>query len=489
MSRQSTGWITVCIAAASIYLSGTAGAHARQLETVSPVIDCKSLVSRVIKVADIQAKISSATRRGHGDSAVCRVVGNVDPAVGFEMRMPLLNWRQRMLHTGCGGFCGTITHDVIGADGCVAVESNEMVLVASNLGHTASNGIDSSWAVGNPQAIVDFGHRGVHVVNVVSREIIRLFYGQAPAYAYFTGCSDGGREGLMTAQRYPQDFDGILVGAPVVNLTANNSIYHAWIVQHLINRDQTRRLSRADLSRINTSVIAQCDSLDGKTDGIIAVPGECQVNLEPLLCHRQEHKNCLSADQLSAVKALYQGPVDPDGRELYHGLPVGSEKLWPGQAYWSARFANSFINHLAGAGDTPPEESVWDVSYDEASVAGYNKTAPLLNALDPDLSAFHQAGGKLILWHGSIDTSVPPRSTERYVAAVKDQMGLSQTDEFLRFYPMPGVEHCRGGEGPDRFDLLSPLMSWVEDALPPGAIPAHHHGLFKRDDWLIAPTN
>jgi len=211
-------------------------AGARDLAIVKPIIPCSSLAETdVTSAGEVPARIVTARLvTSSTDAPYCEVRGYVAPQVSFELRLPTQNWMQRLLFSGCGGFCGRVDFRLRAAEGCAAVENREFALVATDLGRSTPDGNgDGVWAAGSPESRADYGFRGVHVVAVAAKAIIARFYGQSPAYSYFDGCSDGGREALMEVQRYPSEFNGVVAGAAVINDTANNSIFHAWSAQHV----------------------------------------------------------------------------------------------------------------------------------------------------------------------------------------------------------------------------------------------------------------
>jgi feruloyl esterase len=471
--------------AVAAMLSG-ASAEARDLAPVVPIAACEGLANRVVTAGDAPARIELAKVADADTQApYCLVQGYVAPQVRFELRLPTTGWTQRLLYTGCGGFCGQLSIRVQAAEGCAPVTRGEFALVTSDLGHSAGV-TDALWASGNPDGIRNYGHRGVHVVTLAAKAIIQTYYGQRPAYSYFSGCSDGGREGMMEAQRYPEDFDGIVAGAPVIDDTTNNSIYHAWVVQHLLAPGGKPRFSDAMLGRIADEVLRQCDARDSMRDGIVTDPEGCRPSFERLRCRSAGAGDCLSPEQIATLRALYTGPVDAAGKPLYVGHPVGSERSWNQWAQGSLSFATNFITYMTGQ-PFAGEIDVWKVGYTPQDVARFNSMAGEINAMDPDLGRFRARGGKLLMWHGWGDPGVPPGSSTRYFAAMRTAMGEAAMADFMRLYMLPGVQHCGGGNGPDRIDLLTPLMAWVEDGVAPGAVPAHalHDG--KRRDWTIRP--
>ncbi len=472
--------------------SWAAPTQAKALAVIAAKIPCEDLANRVFTLGSSAARITSTTLEDSPPAArstasaervpTCHVTGYVAPQVKFDLRLPLLDWRQRLVFMGCGGFCGSVYTRAWATWNCLPLERGEFAVVTSDLGH-ATERSDGVWAVGNPQGVRDFGSRGVHVVLLATRKIMFAFYGQLPRFSYFNGCSDGGREALMAAQRFPDDFDGIVAGAPALNLTANNSIYHAWNAQQLLSADGEPLFSRAQLNGLHAEVLRQCDALDGSSDGVIADPLACQPQLDGLRCDAEPGETCLSDDQIARVFAVYAGPTHADGRRLYHGAPVGSEKYWY-QAQGSVQYALNFTSFMTGA--EPPEPvDVWSIDYADESLQRYNRLASELNATDTNLEAFRAAGGKLLMWHGWSDNSIPPTSTTQYVAAVRQRLGAQRANSFLRLFMIPGMAHCTGGDGPHRVNFLEPLMGWVEDGVAPEAMPAT--GDQGKPGWTLYP--
>jgi feruloyl esterase len=270
----------------------------------------------------------------------------------------------------------------------------------------------------------------------------------------------------MEVQRYPADFDGVVAGASVINNTANNTIFHAWSAQHLQRSDGPLIFSPRDLQTLHDAALEQCDAADdGVKDGVIGNPMACRFDPAVTLCREGKSDACLSAEQVAAAKALYTGPQNASGDRLYYGRAVGSELMWGGPEV--ATYARSFITHMSA--DTPQTFDLASITYDAAALARYNQQAPVFNAMNPDIRAFQRAGGKLILWHGWGDPGVPPMSSVDYYRSVRRAVGAG-TDDFVRLYMLPGVGHCAGGEGPDRINLIDPIMAWVEDGIAPGSI-------------------
>ena len=468
-TQRMLNWILRSVIILGLSVGAAVGpAAARELPVVKPVIDCAALAETdIAPPGEAPARIVTA-KMVAGGSVIpyCEVRGYVAPQVKFELRLPTQNWMQRLMFSGCGGFCGRIDFRVRAAEGCAAIDNGEFALVASDLGHDAPDGNgDGVWAASNPQGAIDYGHRGVHVVTVAAKAIIARFYGRPQSYSYFNGCSDGGREGMMEVQRYPDDFDGVVAGAAVINDTANNSIFHAWSTQHLRRADGTPLFSDQALAVLHAAVIAACDKLgDGVADGVIGDPAACRFDPATVACRGEASATCLSPEQVAAARAIYSGPLDPDGRPLYFGRPFGTELDWNRDV---SPFVRSFIRYMA-APDPQPYDLA-DVGYDAETVGRYNARAAIYNATDPDIRAFQRGGGKLIMWHGWSDSAVPPMSSVDYYRAVRKAVG-SGINDFVRLYMLPGVGHCGGGDGPDKLNLVDAITAWVEDGKEPGAI-------------------
>lgn len=469
ISLKNVG-VNCLLTAAVILSSGFASRlHARELPVAKPVMECRSLSeTEVLPEGGAPARIVSAqiVRNGN-DAPYCRVEGYVVPQVRFELRLPTENWYQRLMFSGCGGFCGRVDFRIRAAEGCPAIENGEFALVTSDLGHHTPDGnADTIWAVGNRQGKIDYGYRGVHVVTVAAKAIIERFYGQLPAYSYFNGCSDGGREAMMEVQRYPEDFDGVIAGAPVMNNTANNTIFHAWSALHLGRSDGSRMFSEQDLATLHAGALEACDmSGGGIRDGLVDDPFSCTFDPAVLLCRDAGDGPCLSSEQVAAARALYSGPRDSSGRALYFGRPIGSELLWGGPEV--AEYSAAFVRNMAE--DERREFDLQNFGFEPKDLRRYNSLASIYNATDANIARFRDLGGKLILWHGLSDPGVPAGSTVAYYREVLARLGPS-TDEFVKLYLLPGVGHCGGGNGPDRMNLVEAIMAWVEDGIAPGAI-------------------
>jgi feruloyl esterase len=399
----------------------------------------------------------------------------VSPAVNFEVRLPLHNWTQRYLQTGCGGLCGFLHIDIQQGEGCMPAQHGELALASSDMGHTG--GFDATWGASNYAARIDFAYRGMHVTALAAKALITAYYGRPAKYSYFAGCSDGGREALMEAQRYPQDFNGVTAGAPAMNFTTQNTFYHGWNAR--VNTDAAGHaiLTADKLPLLHAAVLEQCDATDGLKDGLIGDPIHCHPELSSLECKPgQDPAGCLSAEQIQVAREIYRGAHDAQGRQLVIGGPLpGSELNWrgvyvqpPGQdRSMSGMIALGTIKYLTTDPNPPADFTLQQFQFTAPNFKATTQLHGLYDATDPDLSAFVTAGGKLILWHGLADPHISPLNTIAYYQALQRQLGIDKVNRFTRMFLFPGGDHCAGGEGPFEVDILSAIMDWVEHGQAP----------------------
>ena len=453
------------------------------LPAVAPVMPCAAL--RGLDLSETEgapATITDAREVGAETAApYCRISGYVSPQVYFEVRLPMKTWTQRVLQTGCGGLCGNLRINVERAEGCTPANNGELVLAASDMGHRAPDGL---WGRLDPQLRIDFGYRGVHVTNVIARVLVGRFYGRPPKYVYFSGCSDGGREALMAAQRYPGDFNGIAAGAPALNFMVQNSFYHAW--NALRNTDSQGRaiLTEAELPVLHRAALEACDALDGVKDGLISNPLRCKFDPAVVQCRAAATPPaCLSAEQVRVARDLYAAAHDAKGGKLVVGGPQpGSELAWGGvyvprdttSPNFSREIAQSSVRNLYYWDPMPAGWNLPDLKFDEETLQSFRPLHAIYDATDPDLRRFTTQGGKLLVWHGWSDPHISPMNSIAYYTAVQKTLGTRAASESVRLFLFPGLYHCGGGDGLFEFDILTPLMRWVESGTAPDAIVASH---------------
>lgn len=451
---------------------------------------CDALGRRAAKMLDGQLRIekSSAVAAQDDLPAYCKVEGIIEPQIGFELRLPLTGWNGKYLQQGCGGMCGWIN---MGA--CEDALARGYATANTDMGHKGSPAW-AGWAWRSPQARVDFAYRSTHLLAKAGKALVESFYGKPPAYAYFRGCSTGGRQGLIEAQRYPDDFDGIIAGAPVLNQFYDGLYHLAWSGLTTLDAGGKPILTTADLKLANQSAMAACDKTDGVVDGVIGDPPRCGWTPARLACGTRRSGACLSPDKVAALQRLYAGyPTQKAVMPFSGGLTPGGETEWvpifvtPDGSRPPVLNAEGmlprFFAYLGLQQDKPVEMTNLDV---EALALQLAEPEAMFNAQSADLAAFKRAGGKLILYHGWNDIEVPPGLSTAYfdsVAAV--QGGRAATLDFFRLFMLPGIAHCRRGSGADAIDFLTALENWVEKGEAPDRLIAHH--LVKEQNYLGLP--
>lgn len=490
-----------------LFIAGIASpvaAAPKPLSTVKPAIQCADLLKvDLAAIAGPGSKVTAASETTKDGIAACVVEATLAPSIKFKATLPTQSWTQRFLQIGCGGLCGNIPQQVGAAEGCAPLNTGGFVTAGTDMGHQGGGGSFGR----DVQKRADFAYRGVHLTAVATKVLIKAFYGRDAAYSYFTGCSDGGREALMEAQRYPKDFNGIIAGAAAMNFQVQNSLYHGWQFRANTGPDGKAILIASRLAILHKAVLAQCDKLDGLEDGLIAEPRACHFDPVVVQCKDnpdQQGKDCYSKAEVEAARRLYEGPKDPiSGLHLTAGGPLpGSELNWAGVyvpfsadgKVMSENIALDAIRNLIFAQNPPETFKLADLQFDEATFDKLEAHHPLLDATNPDLRAFKAAGGKLILWHGWADPHISPLNTIAYYNAVENLLGKSQAEQFERLYLLPGVSHCSGGEGPSALDLLTPMLAWVESGTAPQEVIAktakpNHFGIPGADRPAGPPPN
>jgi hypothetical protein len=421
--------------------------------------------------------------------AFCRVVAEARPSADSDIRievwLPLSGWNGKLQGVGNGGFAGSIYYEALG--GALA---KGYAATGTDTGHSGE-AVDARWALGHPEKVIDFGHRGIHEMTRVAKELVHAYYGKAAQHSYFVGCSDGGREALMEAQRYPADYDGILAGAPANYWTALLST--AAVDTQALTVDPASYIPPAKIPAIASAVLAACDAVDGVRDGILNDPRQCHFDPATMHCKAgADNDKCLTAPQVVALKKLYSGATDPHGHNVFPGYLPGAEDGPGGWALWitgpaptrslMAFFGLGFFSNMVY------EDPTWDYktfALEPALKLADGKTANALNAIDPDLKPFKLRGGKLILYHGWNDPAISAINTVNYYDSVVAQIGQREVDSFMRLYMVPGMQHCSDGPGADAFgqdsggvsddpqhSVSAALLQWVEKDTPPPAIVA-----------------
>jgi feruloyl esterase len=444
--------------------------------TRSPLASCAGL--RALSGYEFSIDSAALVPAEAGAAASCRVLGLVAPEIRFEVSLPGA-WNGRLYMFGNGGFAG----EPLAAPNRVARRNAALLrgfaVAQTNTGHDADREPLAAFA-GQPQKLADYAYRAVHVTAATAKRLARAYYEAAPARSYFDGCSTGGRQGLVSAQRFPEDFDGIVVGAPVLDFVGT-MVHYA---------KMHRALAAAPLSEEKVRLVAEavyrsCDGADGLSDGLIDDPRRCAFDpaRDVARCEATAAAApCLTDNDVAAFQAVY-GDVALRDRRLFPGFPVGAEVAAPGPAGprsgwdpWlirtgqptiSRNFMEAFFKHMA----TPGTEIDWRAFDPATDLPKLETITALLNATDPDLGAFRQRGGRILMYFGWADPALNPRMGVEYYERVRETMG-AQTPDFFRLFMMPGVFHCAGGVGPDEVDTITPLVGWVEKGAAPDRVVA-----------------
>lgn len=393
--------------------------------------------------------------------AFCRVTGTIRPTadsdIRFELWLPADHWNGRFLQTGNGGAAGLIVYSSM-----VEPLLRGYAVANTDTGHRGSIA-DFSWAVGHPEKLTDYQYRAVHELTVAGQAITSAHYGKAPEKAYWLGCSTGGRQGLKEAQRYPTDYDAVVAGAPANNWSP--LVSQSMMIEHSIGPGG---LGADKLGLLKEAAIAACDDRDGVADRVIGDPRRCDFDPASLQCADGPSDDCLTPLEVRTARKIYAGLVSGTGEVLMPGTGPGSETAWAPPGFHIG--TNYYRNVVMQDPDWDP--ATFDVDADLARAEEIDGGAA--KAMDPDLSAFLAHGGKLLLYHGTTDGLIPAGNTVRYFESVVDALGQETVDAGVRFYLVPGMDHCAGGEGAYRIDWLAAMENWVEENRPPAALPASH---------------
>ncbi|HEY1242538.1 MAG TPA: tannase/feruloyl esterase family alpha/beta hydrolase [Bryobacteraceae bacterium] len=397
--------------------------------------------------------------------AFCRIAATLKPTsdsdIKIEVWLPANNWNGKFQAVGNGGWAGVISY----RDMSEALRRG-YATASTDTGHVGSRG---QFALGHPEKLADFAWRSEHEMTVKAKAIVTAFYGKAPTYSYWNGCSTGGRQGLKEAQKFADDYDGIIAGAP-----ANRTALALWIAFAEL-KDPASYIPKEKYPLVHTAVLQACDAHDGVKDGLIEDPTSCHFDPKVLLCKGADSSSCLTAAQVEAVRKIYSPATNPrTGQVLFPSLVPGSELGWG----------------VLGAGPDPSQPILdqaqyvvyqdpnwnWKTFDFDKDVERFNQPEYLvMNATDPNLRSFFSHNGKLLLYHGWSDPNITPLTTVQYYKSVVDTMGgTSKVSNNVRLFLEPGMGHCGGGEGPNVFDKVSALEQWVENSKAPDVMIASH---------------
>jgi len=409
-----------------------------------------------------------------GLPAFCRYAGVVAPQINFEVWMPTQTWNGRLEAVGNGGLAGSISYSDL-ATGLL----RGFTTVSTDTGHVSS---DTTWLT-NAQQLIDYGSRSIHEMTVRAKTLVKAYYQEPLRYSYFNGCSTGGGQALMSAQRYPDDFNGVLAGSSNWDQTKLRSGGHIWTWFALHETPQSN-LSAAQRTLLTNAAIAKCDAQDGVKDGVVDDPRTCGFDPASLACQpNQDPNTCLSAPQIYAVNKIYAGSRNPrTGERIWPPYLPTSESGWGSHA-GATPFgaATTFFRYAVFQN---PTFDFLNFNFDTDTAKG-EAFAPIVDATSPDLRAFRRHGAKLMMYHGFADPLISPVASINYYGSVVDFFGskdegeargdgLEEVQEFARLFMIPGMGHCGGGPGTDTFDGIGTVQDWVERHVPPSRILASH---------------
>ena len=415
---------------------------------------------------------SDSTIPLHNLPVFCRVTATLKPTsdsdIHAEIWLPTATWNGKFLAVGSGGWGGSIAYQDMAAG-----LRRGYATSATDDGHT---GRSASFIMGHPQKFIDFAYRAEHEMTVEAKNLIKAFYGRDARYSYWDGCSGGGREGLLQAFRYPDEFDGIVAGDPA-NIRRN--AWALWLANQTF-KDTAAYIPPSKYPMIHRAVLDACDVSDGLKDGLIQNPETCHIDFQVLACKAGDAPDCLTTRQVQSAQTIISPAVDARGNILFERLEPGTELRWARLA-GGPQPAELFLDQFRYVVYHDPS---WDWrSFDlDRDAAKANAIDKDVDELDPNLAAFAKRGGKLLLYHGWADQQVAPGSTvDFYKQAVEQSGDSSGASNWIRLFMVPGMGHCSGGEGPDTFDKMTVIEQWVEQGKAPDTIIASHQTEGKAD--------
>jgi feruloyl esterase len=459
----------------------TATALAGLLEMTSwAATPCESLSN--IKLTN--AKVTSATAVAAGGfvapgpargtnayanlPAFCRVAATLTPStdsdIKIELWLPQSGWNGKFQAVGNGGWAGTIPYAAI-----AAAMADGYAAAGTDTGHTGNN---ADFAFGHPEKVIDLAYRSIHEMTVQSKVILTEHYGNAAKYSYYNGCSQGGRQGLAEAQRYPKDFDGIIAGASAIDQMRMHGARTALNI--LVNKDPDSVIPRTKYDRINTAVLQACDALDGVKDGVLEDPMKCKFDYATLLCKAGDAPDCLTKGQVESAKQMTSPLKDPKtGKTLFNGYLIpGSELGWA-----TLGGPQPLGLSLSGLQNIVFGNKSWDYHTMELA-ADIDRAAKSDNGAtatnNPNLKPFFDNGGKLLMYHGWSDPQVTPMNSVNYYNDVLKTVGKGAAGKSIELFMVPGMNHCTGGPGTSTFDKVKVMEEWVEKGVSPKRILASH---------------
>jgi tannase/feruloyl esterase len=400
--------------------------------------------------------------------AFCRIAATLKPTseseIKIEVWLPASGWNGKLQAVGNGAFNGSISYAAL-----MSAVTRGYAAASTDTGHTGSS---ASFALGQQEKLIDFGWRAVHEMAGAAKTIVTAYYGSGPTYAYWNGCSAGGRQGMKEAQRFPDDFDGIIAGAPALDWTSR-AAQAVGVAQHL-EENAAARLLAADRERLHRAVLDACDANDGVKDGLLENPGRCAFDPDALRCTGSDDTSCLTAARVDTARLIYASMTNAATHRAVTGLERGSELGWTDLG-WTASARATGLDHFRFVVFRDPRWEFSQFNRDRDVARAEDVDAGTINALDPNLTPFIRSRGKLIHYHGWSDPQISPGNSTQYYSRVLEALGgRTHVHDSYRLFMVPGMAHCGGGEGPNTFDMLAALEQWVEHGRAPDRIIASH---------------
>jgi feruloyl esterase len=435
-----------------------------------PTLAAKGSCGDLLMLSLPQTTITQAedVAAGGGLPAYCKVAATLKPTsdsdIKIEVWLPRSGWNGKFQAVGNGAFNGNIATAAMGA-----ALARGYATSSTDTGHTGNN---ASFGLGHPEKVIDFGWRAVHEMTTAAKAIVTRYYEDTPKYSYWNGCSAGGRQAMKAAQRFPQDFDGIIAGAPGLDWTGRAA--QAVRVAKTLEKNEAARLSSTQAQVLHRAVVQACDALDGVKDGLIENPTRCTFDPAVVQCKGSEESACLTAAQVDTARLLYStAPNSKTGRAITALLP-GSELGWTDLG-WTQSARATGLDQFRYLVFKDPAWTIQQFNWESDMARAEETDANTINALDANLKPFIARGGKLIQYHGWSDPQISPSNSTQYYSRVVETLGgADKVRDSYRLFMAPGMGHCGGGEGPNTFDMVSALERWVEQGQPPDQIVASH---------------
>ena len=465
----------MCIAVAAVVLGAVtaAPAAATSCEDLSALIPISAKVTGATTVA--AGVFRSPTAPGENAAAAaarfaslpafCRVTATLKPSsdsdIKIEVWLPVAGWNGKFQAVGNGGWAGVIPYTSL-----ASAVAGGYASAGTDAGHSGNS---AAFALGHPEKVIDMGYRAVHEMTVHAKAIVAAYYGDAPKLSFWNSCSQGGRQGITSAVRYPADFDGIVAGAPAVNFMHLNAGRIA--LNQAINRTPAHVIPREKYAMVHAAVLDACDGLDGVKDGVLEHPRACRFDPQMLECNGADAASCLTAPQVDGARASYAPVKHPGtGNVVIPGLEHGAELSWGTlggpQPLGNAVEAFKYVVFQDANWDWRRFNLATDLERGDSADNG------VLASTDPNLTPFFDRGGKLLIYHGWSDPQVLPGNTIDFFNRVIDVAGRDAVGTSMQLYMVPGMSHCRGGAGTDTFDVMDAIEQWVASGQAPARITA-----------------